>query len=76
MLYCMYITYNTTYLQAVSNCSVMVSQGWIGEGVGRVHIVEIPKLGYVLGVAEKFPRYMAENANMVYGSCVMYHHRD
>jgi hypothetical protein len=54
----------------------MVSQRWIGEGVGRVHIVEIPKLGYVLGVAEKFPRYMAENANMVYGSCVMYHHRD
>jgi len=36
----------------------MVSQRWIGEGVGRVHIVEIPKLGYVLGVAEKFPRYM------------------
>ena len=58
MFYYMYITYNTTYLQAVSNCSVMVSQRWIGEGVGRVHIVEIPKLGYVLGVAEKFPRYM------------------
>jgi hypothetical protein len=33
--------------------------------VGKVHIVEIPKIGYVLGVVENFPRYMAENANRV-----------
>jgi hypothetical protein len=64
MFYYMYITYTTTYLQAISNCGVMVSQGLTGEGVGRVHIVEIPKIGYVLGVVEKFPHQMTKNANI------------
>jgi hypothetical protein len=64
MFYYMYITYNTTYLQAVSNCGVIVSQGLTGESVGRFHIVETSKIGYVFGVVEKFPHQMTKNANM------------
>ncbi|KAG2127199.1 hypothetical protein DEU56DRAFT_758650 [Suillus clintonianus] len=44
------------FYEAISNCGVVGSQGLMGRVWERLIFGRIPQMGYVLGVAEEFPR--------------------